>query len=513
MIDATPLLRLRARWRLNRLARMDAAETQAAQLMALVRRAADTRFGRDHDFAALHTVRDYQRAVPVRRYEDFWRDYWQPAFPAFRDATWPGKVLYLAVSSGTTSGRTKYIPVTRGMVNANHRAILDMLCFHIQARPDSRILGGQSFMLGGSTQMIDEGDGVLSGDLSGIAAREIPRWARSRSYPPDDLARIRDWDEKVEKLGEDSQRRDIRLIGGTASWLLLFLERIAGRPASEIDLRALYPALELVVYGGVDFSPYRDRYEAMARASWGGRPVDLREVYPASEGFVAVADRGVEEGLRLFLDNGLFLEFVPVEELDAEAPRRFWVDNVETGVDYAVLLSSNAGVWSYVLGDTVRFTDLEPPRVQLTGRTAYTLSAFGEHLAGGEIEEAVTAAAQCIGRDVVDWSVGPLYPDEPGAQGGHLYVVEFAGEPPDTTAQDAFITTVDEYLKDSNDDYRVHRTGGVGMDPPRLLTATPGSFAAWMRRRGKLGGQHKVPRVITDTDLFDGLIAFVEGRG
>lgn len=514
MFDATPLLRLRARWRLRQLRRMDPRAAQEAQLQRLLKAAAGTKFGQAHGFDRLRTVEDFQKAVPIRRYEDFWRDWWQPAFPAMENATWPGRTPYLAVSSGTTAGRTKYIPVTKPMAKANQRAVLDLLSFHVAARPDTRILNGKSFMLGGTTVLEDEGDGVLSGDLTGIAAREVPAWARSRYYPPGELARIADWDEKVAALGADSTRRNIRMVGGTASWLLLFLERTAGRPAEEIDLRALYPRLEMVVYGGVNFEPYRERYQAMVRADWGSRPVDLREVYPASEGFIAVADRGVGEGLRLFLDNGLFLEFVPVEELDAPEPRRFWVGNVETGVTYAVIVSSNAGVWSYVLGDTVRFVDLDPPRVIVAGRTAYTLSAFGEHLEGEEIEGAVTAAARDLGRAVSDWSVGALYPERAGHQGGHLYVVEFAGEPPpDEATARRFITGVDARLKDANDDYRVHRTGAVGMDPPRLLVAAPGTFAAWMKARGRAGGQNKVPRVIADPELFGQLRGFVLDLG
>ncbi|WP_404386261.1 GH3 auxin-responsive promoter family protein [Caenispirillum salinarum] len=514
MIDATPLLRLRARWRLRQLRRMDPRAAQENQLRQLLKTAAGTRFGQAHDFGRLRTVEDFQKAVPLRRYEDFWTEWWKPAFPAMENATWPGRTPYLAVSSGTTAGRTKFIPVTKPMAKANQRAVLDLLSFHVAARPNTRILGGRSFMLGGTTIMEDEGDGVLSGDLTGIAAREVPAWARSRYYPPGDLARIADWDEKMAALGADSVERDIRLIGGTASWLLLFLERTAGRPAEDIDLRSLYPGLEMVVYGGVNFEPYRERYQAMARADWGTRPVDLREVYPASEGFIACADRGVGEGLRLFLDNGLFLEFVPVEELDSAHPRRFWVGNVEAGVTYAVIVSSNAGVWSYVLGDAVRFVDLDPPRVIVAGRTAYTLSAFGEHLEGEEIEAAVTTAARHRGRAVSDWSVGALYPERAGHQGGHLYVVEFAGEPPPDNAQARrFIADVDARLQDSNDDYRVHRTGTVGMDPPRLLVAAPGTFAAWMKARGRAGGQNKVPRVIADRGLFRQLCEFARDLG
>ena len=503
MLDATPLLRIYARRRLGQLKRLGPAAAQEAQLKRLITRAQATRFGRDHGFAALRTVADYQAAVPLRGYEEFWASYWRDAFPVLIDATWPGQIPYFAATSGTTSGVTKYIPVTRGMAKANRRAVLDLLSHHMASRPQSRVLGGRNFMLGGSSDLRQLAPGVEAGDLSGIAAKEVPWWARARYFPPPELAPIADWDEKTERLAARSLQEDIRTVGGTPSWLLLFFERLHKlRPRTSGRLAEYYPNLELLVHGGVNFEPYRRRFDELLA----GSHAETREVYPASEGFIGVADRGSGEGLRLLLDNGLFLEFVPVDELHSSAPRRHWIATAVPGINYAVVVTSCAGLWSYSIGDTVKFVDLDPPRILVTGRTTYSLSAFGEHLIAEEIETAVATAAAAVAASVTDYTVAPVHPAKPGEVGHHLYVVEFAA-PVSAAACDAFGRTVDRTLCELNLDYAAHRAGDFGMHPPETRAVPPGTFAAWMKSRGKLGGQHKVPRIIHDPALLQGLLA------
>jgi len=509
MLDATPLLRLYARARWNRLTGYDIAAVQRRQLLRLVQRAAGTLFGKVHGFDRIRTVADFQDRVPLRRYEDFWTEYWQGGFPHIADVTWPDQPPYFAATSGTTMGRTKYIPVTRAMVAANRRAAFDLLVFHMVNRPRSRVMGGRNFMLGGSTALEELAPGICAGDLSGIAANEVPPVFRPWMYPPPDLARIADWERKVDLMGQASLGQDIRTIAGTASWLLLYFQRLAElAPERGGRLADLYPNLELLVHGGVNVTPYRAAFEALIQ----GSRAELREVYPASEGFIAIADRGTGEGLRILPDNGLFLEFVPVEELDAPTPRRFWLADAEPGVNYALVLSSNAGLWAYVLGDTVRLLGRDPPRLLITGRTSWSLSAFGEHLIGEEIEQAVTAAALAIQSGVADFSVGAVHSTRPGRLGGHLFIVEFAGGVPDADRLADFAQVLDARLSALNADYRDHRAGGFGMDPPRVEPAPPGSFAAWMRGRGRLGGQNKVPRIIQDAGLLENLCHFVERR-
>jgi GH3 auxin-responsive promoter len=501
MIDATPLLRLYARRRAHRLAGLDPAAAQQQQLLALVHQARETRFGLDHGFARITSVAEFQRQVPLRRYEDFWRDYWQPAFPRLRNISWPGLIPYFAVTSGTTTGNNKYIPVSRAMAAANRHAVLDMFTFHLAARPRSRVLGGRNFMIGGSTDLVRQAPGIYSGDLSGIAANEVPWWARRRYFPPRDLALIPDWDRKIDALARASLQADIRTISGTPSWVLPFFARLAElRPTLPHSTESWYPNLELFVHGGVNYAPYRAQFAALLPPH-----VDQREVYPASEGFIAIADRGYGEGLRLIIDNGLFVEFVPVDEIEAPQPTRHWLGTIETGVNYAVVLSSNAGLFSYVLGDTVRFVERYPPRLLITGRLSYMLSAFGEHLIGEEIDRAILEAAGTIGTSVSEYTVAPVFPAGPQDRGGHRFVVEFTPPVPDA-ALAAFAGALDAALSEQNADYATHRQM---MRPPEVVAVPPGGFAEWMRHRGRLGGQNKVPRVIADPVLFEELERFV----
>jgi hypothetical protein len=504
MFDATPFLKLYARRRAKRLAALAAPAAQQAQLDGLLATAAATRFGRDHGFSAIRSPADFRAAVPLRKYEGFWRDYWSKDFPRLDGVSWPGLVPYFAVTSGTTGDVTKYIPVTRAMMASNKKAALDLLVHHVVNRPSTRLFGGLNFVLGGSTDLVERAPGVLSGDLSGIVIKNMPWWARSRSFPPLDLALVADWEKKVQLLAERSMALDIRSIGGTPSWLLILFDRLAAlRGATRLPLADFWPHLELVVHGGVHFGPYKSQFDALLA----GSHAETREGYAASEGFVASADRGPGEGLRINLDTGLFYEFVPVEELDSASPTRHWIGDAEEGVNYAIAVSTCAGVWAYLIGDTVRLVSRDPPRLLVTGRTAYSLSAFGEHLIGEEIEEAVSGAAAEIGAMVADYSVGAVFPAGPGELGAHLYVVEFAAGAPSETMLAAFASSIDRTLAAKNEDYAAHRSGGFGMKPPAVLVMAPGGFAAWMKKRGRYGGQNKVPRIINDQALFADLRA------
>ncbi|GGG24479.1 hypothetical protein GCM10010964_10670 [Caldovatus sediminis] len=499
--DATPLLRAYAALRLARLRAMDPAPTQERLLLRLVRRADRTRFGRDHGFAAIRTVADFQARVPLRRYEAFWDAYWRPAYPVLEDLTWPGRIPYFALSSGTTSGRNKFIPVTHEMMEENRAAATDLLCWHLANHPGSRVLGGLSFMLGGSTDLAEVAPGVRQGDLSGIAVAEVPFWARPWSWPPPELALIADWDRKLAALAEAAPVPRIRALSGTPSWLLMLFERLAERHG-----RPPLPALELLVHGGVAWAPYRERV-----APWLPPGCATREVYPASEGFFAIADRGDGEGMRLVLDGSCFFEFVPLEELDAPRPTRHWAATLETGVEYAIVVSSCAGLWAYVVGDTVRFLDRAPPRLLVTGRTSYTLSAFGEHLSGEEIESALLTAARETGLTVEEYSVGPVFDR---AAGHHRWLVE--AEPPPgedgTAAGRRLAAALDAALCAGNEDYERHRAARQ-LDPPEVTLLPHGAFAEWMRREGKLGGQHKVPRVVADPERFAAMAAALAPPG
>ena len=503
-IDVTPLFRIYARRRWRQLRAQDPIAAQRTELRKLLSKAKGTRFGRDHDFPRLAEVADYQRAVPLRRYDEMWEHYWKSEFPRLVDCSWPGTIPYFALTSGTTTGITKYIPCSREISSpiVARRSIWSLTTFQPAGK---RAVRRAQLHAGRQHRLKKLAPGVWGGDMSGIIGRTAPAWARPFYFPPRRLEAIADWEEKIARLAPASLTADIRAFGGTPSWMLLFFEMLATlRPGAGRRLAAFYPDLELLVHGGVNFAPYRGIF-----AEWlKGSRAETREVYPASEGFIAVADRGDGEGLRLIVDNGLFFEFVPVEELGGTDPTRHWLANAETGINYALVLSTCAGLWSYLIGDTVRFVERNPPRILISGRTSYSLSAFGEHLIGEEIEHGVAAAASAIGVSVADFSVGAVYPATEKEPGGHLYIVEFSdGVPgPDRLAQ--FARVLDRTLAEINVDYREHRAKDFQMRWPVVHAVPPGTFAAWMKRRGKLGGQNKVPRVINDQVLFDDLRTF-----
>lgn len=354
-----------ARRRVRRLDHCSAADQQAKTLFCLVRQAAETRFGRDHGFAGIRTVADYQHRVPLRDYEAFWSDYWQPAFPHLTNVTWPGPTPYLALSSGTTTGTTKYIPVSAAMLASNRRAALTSLAWFQAAYPKASLFSGRMFLLGGSTDLIrlDAAfPNTLAGDLSGIAAREVPSILRPYTYPPLDVALLTDWEAKLDQLAEQSARLPVTLVSGVPSWLLVLFERLR-RVTGRSSLTEIWPTLRLVVHGGTRFDPYRGLFRRLV-----GEGVPFQETYPASEGFVAAEDprHGL---LRLIPDHGVFFEFVPVEELGSDRPTRHTVADVVPGIQYAVVLTTCSGLWSYVIGDMVCFERRDPPLLRFTGRT------------------------------------------------------------------------------------------------------------------------------------------------
>jgi hypothetical protein len=487
------------------LLRLDPVATQERTLLSLVNRAAQTKFGRDHDFATVKSVADFQARVPLRTYETMWDQYWKAAFPRWTDISWPGTTPTIALSSGTTSGKTKYLPVTRAMQKSNAACAFDVLVHHFEAQPHSHLYGGKSFFLGGSTALTKEAPGIYSGDLSGIVAKRLPIWAKPFIFPDPKLALMSDWQEKVETLARASLDVDIRALTGTPSWVLVLLDRIRElRDARGEKGKPIFPNLEMFVHGGVNFAPYRARFLKLFE----GLDVDMREVYAASEGFPASADRGFGEGLRMNVDAGLFYEFVPLEEIGAPNPTRHWLGNAETGVNYALVLATCAGVFGYIVGDTVRLVEKSPPRILITGRTSYGLSAFGEHLIAEEIETGVAYAATAIGADVTDYSVGAVFKGHEAPRDGHLWIVEFK-QTPDKAEIEKFLKVLDDTLLRLNDDYRTHRSVYFGIAPPLIKTIAPGTFANWMKSRGKLGGQNKVPRVVNDRDLWANLLKFV----
>jgi len=520
-----------ARYSRRRMAELDLLRPDRVQehtLLDLVRRAQGTRFGIEHDFARIKSVADYQRLVPVRDYEQFWENYWKPVYPYLAGTTWPEPIPYFALSSGTTSGTTKYIPISWDMVRSNSKAAATLLAGFVNTQPRAHLLWGRMFFLGGSTDLQCVGKlaaedrllwersnprprrwrlrsrlrerlraanatlepqsqrEILAGDLSGIAAREVPEVLRPYSFPPTDLALLSNWDEKVRILAQRSAELPITMISGIPSWLLVLFARLKQITGKD-TISQIWPTLRLVIHGGIKFDPYRETLQREI----GNPNVRFLESYPCSEGFIACEDPRYNL-LRLVPDHGIFFEFIPVEDLGKDRPTRHTVANVELGVQYAVALTTCAGLWSYLVGDTVAFERRDPPLLRFTGRTRYFLSAFGEHLISEEVERAIAASASTCQAAVADFHVGPQFPTQTHEPGRHLYLVEFTRGP---VSLERFAAELDHQLCKLNEDYLAHRKGDVGMACPIVHTVRPGGFAAWLRAHGKLGGQHKVPRM------------------
>jgi hypothetical protein len=508
---ADAMLALFARKRTLRLDRLDAGALQERTLLSLVRRARKTRFGREHDFGSIRSVADYQAHVPVRDYEAFWTNYWQPAYPRIENATWPGRIPYYALSSGTTSGTTKYIPVSREMLSSNRKAAFTTLAFYRHVYPQVPLFNGRVFFLGGKTDMPPKSDGSREGDLSAIAAVEVLRFLRPYTFPPLEISAIADWEAKLRLLAERSAHLPITVFSGVPSWQLSLFDRLK-KITGKATVAEIWPTLRVLIHGGTKFDPYREVF----RKEIGSDKVRFLEVYPCSEGFVATEDPRYDL-LRVVPDHDIFFEFVPLSEFDeahgklkSDTPIRHTLANVETGTQYAILVTSCAGLWSYLVGDTIAFEKRNPPLIRFTGRTKYFLSAFGEHLISEEIEKAIAVAASATGAEVQDHHVGPIFSADPKIPGHHLYLIEFRREPADPGA---FVRFVDAELCRLNEDYAAHRAGEVTLSLPQLLRVKPGGFGAWLRARPNFSPQHKLPRMDNTGKLTSSLRGWLKESG
>lgn len=491
-----------ARRRLREVAkwRPDPAPVQEELLKELVSKGRKTTFGREHGFAAINCVADYQERVPLREYLAF-KPYWDRLLEGATDVTWPGRISRFALTSGTTAGN-KLIPVSREGIRSFLRAGRDVLNFYLQATEDTDLFKGKFLYLGGSTELKPAAHGIQMGDLSGIMAKAMPSFVERFRLPSAEANLIPDWEKKLEVVAKESVNADVRGISGTPSWVLCLFQRVfelkraeGGRAETLADV---WPNLSFMVHGGTSFEPYRKTFGDLF-----GKTVQTIEVYPASEGFIGIQDQLGEPDLLLMADTGLFYEFVPVEEMDKPEPTRLTVANVEKDVQYAIVLTTNSGLWSYVIGDIVRFTSLRPHRLRVTGRIKQFLNAFGEHLIAEEVENALTRAAHETDAEVKEFHLAPVYPSDPRVRPAHQCIVEFTNPPGDT---DRFAEIFDAQLCEQNDDYAAHRKDDAGLTAPEVIPVPEGTFYDTMKSLDKLGGQHKVPRLSNERDFADQLL-------
>ncbi len=474
----------------------DPVAAQRRTLDDLLHAGAGTSFGKAHGFPHIRTHADFAERVPVRRYVDF-LPWIKRKLSGEADVCWPGRPRYFAKTSGTTAG-DKSIPVTDAMVDQNRRAGRDVLAFHLRNTPGSRILGGRQLFLGGSTLLEPLATGAFRGDLSGVMAREMPFYLRSGILPSPAVVAVGEWERKLEAIAKESLAEDLRVLAGMPSWsLLLFAawKRLSGGAT----VGELFPKLELFVHGGVRFEPYQAPVEAAM-----GRIVRRLEVYPASEGFLAVQDDAPAPGLLLGLDYGTFYEFIPAADSGSDSPRRLGIGDVSAGETYSIVLSNVAGLWAYEIGDLVRFVSTVPPRVVVVGRTGHFSNCCGENLIVEDVEAAATIAAAACRLPIGEFTVAPVYPGAADSRPRLQWVMELPEDEP--FLEEPLLIAFDRTLRARNHDYDTKRTHDAGMLAPVLTVVPPGTFHKWLGANGKLGGQHKVPRLKNDRLVVDAVL-------
>ena len=470
-----------------------AISAQEDIMLDLVTNAKDTVFGNDHDFAGIKTYADFKARVPIVDYEGF-RAYADRIRDGEANVSWVGKPKYFAKTSGTTSG-VKYIPLTKQSIPNHFGSARNALFNYIAETGKSKWLDGKMIFLSGSPEMGDT-NGIPTGRLSGIVNHQVPAWLRTNQMPSYDTNCIEDWETKLERIVDETIDADMRLISGIPPWVQMYYERLLARSGKSTILE-LFPNLEMFVYGGVNFEPYRKSLEKLV----GGR-IPSVETYPASEGFIAFQDTQTEPGLLLNTDSGIFFEFIPAGEIFEDNPTRLSVGQVETGVNYAIILNTNAGLWGYNIGDTVEFVSLNPFRIKVTGRIKHYISAFGEHVIGKEVEEAMQLAADKHGVEVTEFTVAPQVSPPEGGVPYHEWLVEFAHPPAN---HEAFSADLDAAMIEQNIYYQDLIKGDVLR--PCVVRAVPaGGFRSYMKSQGKLGGQNKVPRLSNDRKIADFLV-------
>jgi hypothetical protein len=465
--------------------------TQQKVFKALISKGSNTIFGADHDFASIMTHKEFVERVPIRDYEGL-STYINMILEGKRDVLWPGKPEYFAKTSGTTSG-TKYIPLTKDSIPNHINSARNAILSYIYETGKAQFIDGKLIFLSGSP-VLDQKAGIHTGRLSGIVNHHVPGYLRTNQMPSYNTNCIEDWEEKLEKIIDETIDKNMSLISGIPPWVQMYFDRIVARTGSPI--KDVFPGFSMFIYGGVNFDPYRAKlFETI------GKEIDSIETYPASEGFIAYQDSQYSEGLLMLLKSGIFFEFIPSDEYFNENPTRLTIEEVEMGVNYAVIINSNAGLWGYSIGDTVKFVSTDPYRVIVTGRIKHFISAFGEHVIGEEVEKAMKHATEKFkDAETIEYTVAPQVTPDEGLP-LHEWYVEFSKIPEDLNG---FERTIDIKLQQLNSYYEDLIVGKI-LRPLKIIPLKKDAFRNYMKSKGKLGGQNKVPRLSNDRQIADEL--------
>ncbi len=469
---------------------------QKAILQNLLKNGRKTLFGSDHSFKEITSYNEYRRAVPIRDYEAL-APYLEKVKEGKQNILWKGQPLYFAKTSGTTSG-IKFIPITKDSIGNHIDTARNALLCYIAETGNNKFTGGQMIFLSGSPTLTRTG-GIPTGRLSGIVNHHVPYYLRKNQLPGFETNCIEDWETKLDKIVAETIQKDMRLISGIPPWMQMYFDRLIEKSGKRVS--RLFPNFSVLVHGGVNFEPYKKNlFDAI------GKEVDTVETFPASEGFFAFQDSREAEGLLLNTNSGIFYEFVPEAEIFDENPTRLSLEEVKKGENYAMIINSNAGLWGYNLGDTVRFVSLDPYRLTVTGRTKHFISAFGEHVITEEVESSLMKIAEQKDTRIVEFTVAPFIQTPEGERPYHEWFIEFENQPADL---ESFAREVDHQLQEKNIYYKDLQQGHI-LQPLKIRPVRENGFIDYMKSIGKLGGQNKVPRLSNDRNIAGKLMPFIK---
>lgn len=472
-------------------------DVQEEWFHSLISTAEATEWGKEFDYKSILTVEEFKRRVPIQDYDSI-KGYIDRMIKGEQNILWPSTIRWFAKSSGTTSDRSKFIPVSmEALEECHYQGGKDMLSIYCHNKPNNKVFTGKTVVIGGSSQINNFSPNSYYGDLSSILIRNLPFWAEFKRTPSLEVTLNPNFEEKIEQIAKITINEDVTSLAGVPTWNIVMAKRILEITGKQ-NLLEVWPNLEFYGHGGVSFRPYREQFQKLIPSD----DMYYLENYNASEGYFGIQDRSDSEDLLLMLDYGIYYEFLPMENLHDDCPKTLELGEVEIGKNYAVIISTNAGLWRYMIGDTIKFTSTSPYRFRITGRTKQYINTFGEELIVDNSEQAIRKASSVTGASVQDYTAAPVYFGE-GTPGAHEWIIEFAQQPNDF---DQFCEVLDSTLREINSDYDAKRFQDMALSKPIVHNAPAGTFYNWMKSRGKLGGQNKVPRLANSREYMDSLL-------